>query len=209
MKSNRKNSIFTIKKIKALIFLLFALIIPMIINLPFFSNLYSGTFNEKDNTDLIDETKLTPKVSAPINAHYFNHFKVITIDHNQVSGTSGLINFPFLISLFDTDLRFDVQLDGDDIAFSSNNIWLDHEIELFDQTYNGTHAKLVAWVRIPALSALIDTIIRMYYGNSTMSSRQNPAGVWNSNYVAVWHMNQDPSSSNILDSTSNNYDLTT
>ncbi|MFX1455875.1 MAG: DUF2341 domain-containing protein, partial [Promethearchaeota archaeon] len=175
----------------------------MIFNSQLFSIFHEGV---KDETT--DEIQLTPKLNAPINAHYFAHFKTITIDHTQVSGITGFVNFPFLISIFDEDLRYDVQSDGDDIAFSSNNIWLDHEIELFDQTFNGTHAKLVVWVRIPALSVSIDIILRMYYGNLTMTSRQNPAGVWNNNYVAVWHMNQDPSSSNILDSTSNNYDLT-
>ncbi|MFX1239761.1 MAG: DUF2341 domain-containing protein [Promethearchaeota archaeon] len=207
MKSNKFRSINTKKKIEALLFLLFTIIIPMLISTPLFSiSPYNDSLNNKDTNDDLKE-KLN--LNAPLNARYFDHYKSITIDHTQVSGASGLINFPFLISIFDTDLRFDVQSDGDDIAFSSNNVWLDHEIELFDQTYNSTHAKLVVWVRIPVLSVTIDTNLRMYYGNSTMNSRQNPTGVWNSNYVAVWHMNQDPSSSNILDSTSNNYDLTT
>ncbi|MDX1798676.1 MAG: DUF2341 domain-containing protein, partial [Candidatus Lokiarchaeia archaeon] len=202
MKPNKIRSINTKKKIEALLFLLFTIIIPMLISSPLFS---ISPYNDKD---IDDDLKEKLKLNAPLNARYFDHYKSITIDHTQVSGASGLINFPFLISIFDTDLRFDVQSDGDDIAFSSNNVWLDHEIEVFDQTYNGTHAKLVAWVRIPALSATIDTVIRMYYGNSTMSSRQNPEGVWDSNYYAVYHMNQDPSSSSVLDSTINNYDLT-
>ncbi|MFX1379877.1 MAG: DUF2341 domain-containing protein [Promethearchaeota archaeon] len=207
MTSKNIRSIITKKKIKALLFLLFTIIIPLLISTPLFS--LSPNIESIKNKDSTDELKRNLNLNAPLNAHYFDRYKIITIDHNQVSGTSGFNNFPFLISIFDTDLRLDVQSDGDDIAFSSNNIWLDHEIELFDQTYNGTHAKLVVWVRIPALSVTIDTVIRMYYGNSTMNSRQNPAGVWNSNYVAVWHMNQNPLSSNILDSTANNYDLIT
>ncbi|MFX1428966.1 MAG: DUF2341 domain-containing protein, partial [Promethearchaeota archaeon] len=206
MKSSRITTIRTKKKIRAILFLLFTIIIPMLISTPLFSSILNkGSIKDKD---IKDELKEKLKLNAPINANYFNYYKTITIDHNQVTGTSSLINFPFLISIFDTDLRFDVQSDGDDIAFSSNNVWLDHEIELFDQTHNGTHAKLVVWVRIPALSITIDTVIRMYYGNSTMSSRQNSEGVWQSNYKAVWHMNQNPSTSNILDSTSNDYDLT-
>ncbi|MHA1985330.1 MAG: DUF2341 domain-containing protein [Promethearchaeota archaeon] len=208
MKSSKKKSIKKMKKINVLIFILFTLIIPTILNSPLFSNILNNNFEKEENRDITDNALLTPKLNSPIDAHNFNHFKTITIDHNQVSGTSGLTNFPFLISIFDEDLRFDVQSDGDDIGFSSNNLWLDHEIEVFDQTYNGTHAKLVVWVRISALSATIDTIIRMYYGNSTMSSRQNPEGVWDSNYYAVYHMNQDPSSSFIMDSTVNDYDLT-
>ncbi|MFW9773840.1 MAG: DUF2341 domain-containing protein, partial [Candidatus Thorarchaeota archaeon] len=180
----------------------------MILSSPLFSIPLDADFREDDRSSIDDDSKLTPKLNAPIDAHFFAYYKTITIDHTQVSGTSGHVNFPFLISIYDEDLRFDVQPDGDDIAFSSNNIWLDHEIELFDQTFNGTHSKLVVWVRLPALSAILDTIIRMYYSNSTMSSRQNPEGVWDDNYYAVYHMNQDPSISSVLDSTSNNYDLT-
>jgi hypothetical protein len=69
----------------------------------------------------------------------FEHFKEITIDHNKVSGSSDLINFPLLISICDTDLRNDVQSDGEDIAFYNGSEWLDHEIELFNQTYNVIH----------------------------------------------------------------------
>jgi hypothetical protein len=206
MKTIKKQIIIKKRKVKALIFLFFTILLPIILSTPLFSEvLNNGSMKNKDTYDEHENLKL----NAPLHANYFSQYKTITIDHNQVSGTSGLTDFPFLISIFDTDLRFAVQSDGDDIAFSSNNIWLDHEIELFDQTYNGTHARLVVWVRIPVLSVTTDTFIKMYYSNSTMNSRQNPVGVWNNNYVAVWHMNQDPSSSNILDSTSNNNDLTT
>ncbi|MFW9874818.1 MAG: DUF2341 domain-containing protein, partial [Candidatus Thorarchaeota archaeon] len=210
MKTSRNQRIKLKTRIIVLSLLLFVLILPLILSSPLFSNLYSTNTTGDNDDKTNDMTDLEPKVSAPFNAHYFKYYKVITIDHNQVSGTSGLINFPFLLSIYDTDLHTtDVQSDGDDIAFSLNNVWLDHEIELFDQTYNDTHARLVVWMRIPALSINIDSVIRMYYGNLSMGTRQNPTGVWDSNYKAVWHMNQDPSSSNILDSTSNNYDLTT
>ncbi|MFW9895676.1 MAG: DUF2341 domain-containing protein, partial [Candidatus Thorarchaeota archaeon] len=203
MKSRYYISKINLKKTKVLIFLLFTLIIPMIINSQLFS-----VVHEAKKEMITDDAVLPPKLNAPFNAQHFAYFKTITIDHTQVSGTSGLANFPFLISILDEDLRGDVQSDGDDIAFSLNNVWLDHEIELFNQAYSPTHAKLVVWVRIPALSVNVDTVIRMYYGNSTMSSRENPEGVWDSNYYAVYHMNQDPSGSSILDSTANNYDLT-
>ncbi|MFW9828356.1 MAG: DUF2341 domain-containing protein [Candidatus Thorarchaeota archaeon] len=124
----------------------------------------------------------------PEDDRYFRYYKIIKIDNKMVFGSGNFVNFPVLISLFDSDLRFDVQSDGDDIAFSLGSIWLDHEIESFDKTYNGTHAELVAWIRIPELSTSLDTYIRMYYGNATMSSRENPDGVWDSSYKGVWHL---------------------
>jgi len=144
---------------------------------------------------------------GPPDKLFFKYSKAITINNSSVSGIGTHKDFPVLISILDSDLHDDVQSNGNDIAFSNDTAWLDHEIELFNQAYNGTHAQLVAWVRIPSLSTSVDTVIRMYYGNSTMSSQQNPSGVW-LNYEAVYHLNQDPSSQNILDSTSNSFDLT-
>ncbi|MFX1272710.1 MAG: LamG-like jellyroll fold domain-containing protein, partial [Promethearchaeota archaeon] len=135
----------------------------------------------------------------------YNYMKNITIDHTKVG--SDLTDFPLLIDIFDSDLRSDVQPDGDDIIFKIGTSSLPHEIELFDQTYNSTHAHLVAWVKID-LSSSVDTTITMYYGNPSINNQERPSEVWNSNYVAVWHFNQDPSSTSILDSTANGYHLT-
>ena len=56
-------------------------------------------------------------------------YKVITIDHTKVNGTDFHINFPLLISIIDSDLKNNAQIDGDDIAFAIDNVWSDHEIE--------------------------------------------------------------------------------
>jgi len=139
------------------------------------------------------------------NANYFGYYKEIIIDHTKVSGSDDLYNFPVLISTFDSDLHDHTQSDGDDIAFYSETKWLDHEIELFNRDFNITHAQLVAWVRIPSLSPSVDTNIIMYYGNSTMSSQECPIGVWDNKYIGVWYLKEDPSVSQIKDSTSNSY----
>ncbi|MHA2197470.1 MAG: DUF2341 domain-containing protein [Promethearchaeota archaeon] len=145
--------------------------------------------------------------SAPLNSNFFEYYKTIIIDHNKINGASNLVNFPLLISILDSDLKNDVQGNGNDIRFANETDWLDHEIEVFNQSYDGTYAQLVAWVRIPSLSPSTDTPIYMYYGNSTMGSQENPSGVWDDNYEFVLHMNQDPFSSDILDSTSNGFDF--
>jgi hypothetical protein len=126
----------------------------------------------------------------PPNQDYFKYYKEITIDHNMVYGSENLISFPLLISAFDEDLQSKAQLDGDDIAFSYNGAWLDHEIELFNQNFNSSHAQLIVWVSIPRLSASSDTLIRMYYGNATMSNQQNPTAVWGNRYQGVWHLSE-------------------
>ncbi len=133
--------------------------------------------------------------------------KKITIDEADVYGSGSHTNFPFVVGLSsDTGLSTYAQADGDDILFTSSNgtTKLDHEIE----SYNSSTGALVAWVRIPSLSATVDTEIFMYYGYSGASNQQNPTGVWNSDYSGVWHMNNDPSGSSpqVADSTSNNND---
>ncbi|MFW9902117.1 MAG: DUF2341 domain-containing protein, partial [Candidatus Thorarchaeota archaeon] len=202
-----KTKIFQ-KKIKSLALLLIFIIIPLIFNTSLI-NLYSNNVHENKEDLISNEPNLTPKLSAPPNAHYYSFYKIITINHNKVAGTGTYNNFPVLISIKDPDLHSDVQSNGNDIAFAYGDTWLDHEIELFDQDFNLTHAKLVAWVRIPALSGTIDTIIRMYYGNSTMSSQQNPSGVWDNYYRGVWHLNEQTGGTDaIIDSTTYSNDGT-
>ncbi|MFW9820934.1 MAG: hypothetical protein ACFFE5_15105, partial [Candidatus Thorarchaeota archaeon] len=152
-------------RIKSLGILLFIILFPLIFN----SSLFNFFNVESDkNEDRIEKNSkgLYPITSSnhPTNADDFKYYKNITIDHTKVSGTGNLIDFPLLISIFDSDLHDKVQPDGDDIAFANNFQWLDHEFELFNQNHNVTHAHLVAWVRIPVLSVSEDTIICMYYG---------------------------------------------
>ncbi|MFW9830029.1 MAG: DUF2341 domain-containing protein, partial [Candidatus Thorarchaeota archaeon] len=196
------------KRTKSLMFLLVVIILALIFNTSLLK--IFNEYSDKDNNekDLDNENPLLSS-DHPNNACDYNYYKEITINHSKVSGPDDLIDFPVLISIFDSDLHDKAQVDGDDIAFAIGFEWLDHEIELFNRSYSPTHAQLVAWIRAPILSQSTDTIIRMYYGNPYIDSRENPEGVWNSNYEAVWHMNQDPSSSDILDSTANNNDLTT
>jgi hypothetical protein len=65
---------------------------------------------------------------------------------------------------------------------------LDHEIEKYD----GTNGVLVAWVRVPNLfQGNQNTTIYIYYGDSGITSpTANPNGVWDSNFVGVWHLKE-------------------
>ncbi|MFW9932745.1 MAG: LamG-like jellyroll fold domain-containing protein, partial [Candidatus Thorarchaeota archaeon] len=129
--------------------------------------------------------------------------KDITIQASQV--VADLTDFPVLIDIFDSDLKTDVQADGDDIVFRLGDDALDFEIEAFEQDFNLTHAHLTAWVKIPNLSSTVDTVITMAYGNPSASSSSSTA-VWD-DYATVNHLKDDPSGT-IYDSTSNNYDGT-
>jgi hypothetical protein len=137
----------------------------------------------------------------------FSKRKYIVIDKDKVSG--DLSNFPILVDLYDSDFRTDVQADAADLMFTdSSNTKLAHEIELFDQAGNGTHAHLVAWVNVPTLYNDSDTLISMYYGNNNLTSQENPEGVWDKNYVGVWHLSE-PGTGTRYDSTVNTNDGST
>jgi hypothetical protein len=129
----------------------------------------------------------------------WQYHKKIAIDHTMVDG--DIENFPILISLTDVDLRDKAQSDGDDILFMDGSdvaTKLYHEIESF---YSST-GELHSWVRIPNLSASVDTVLYIYYGNPGCSSQEFPERVWDSSYCGVWHLD------NFYDSTINNNDGT-
>jgi hypothetical protein len=136
----------------------------------------------------------------------WNDRKLITINHTKVSGSSNLTNFPVLVSLTDADLATvanggGVGLpDGRDILFTSADgaTKLNHEIE----SYNPSTGQLIAWVQVPMVSPTTDTTMYIYYGNTSATSQQNPTGVWDSNYVGVWHFGNGTTLS-ASDSTSN------
>jgi hypothetical protein len=129
----------------------------------------------------------------------WNKRKSITINSSKIN--SNLTDFPFLVDIYDFDLRNYTQSDGDDILFTTSNgkTKLSHEIETFNQTYNTTHAHLVVWIKTN-LSSSSNTKIFMYYNNSNIENQENVPEVWDDDYVAVYHMNQ----LNAIDSTGAN-----
>ena len=86
------------------------------------------------------------------------------------------------------------QSTGNDILFTTSDgiTKIPHEIESYSS------GALTAWVNVPSVSSTDNTTLYMYYGNASSTSQQNVNGVWDSNFKAVWHLN------NIFtDSTSN------
>jgi len=146
----------------------------------------------------IDTTQTTHTVGGTGVGYSFRKRVIIDKDSIGASCSGDLTDFPYMIKLTGSDfqdIEDDVDADGFDIIFmDADGNQLDHEIEIYDETND----LLVAWVRIPALADDADTTIYIYYGNSAVTSAtENPAGVWDSNYVAVWHL------SDYADSTGN------
>lgn len=123
----------------------------------------------------------------------YTYGKQITINASQIPGTAAMTNFPVLISLTDPLLRTvenggHVQnANGYDILFTLSDCtaFLDFQIE----KYNPVTGQLIAWVRVPSLSATANTILHMYYGNSSVSVNPSTTATWNANYFGVYHFN--------------------
>ena len=138
----------------------------------------------------------------------YAHRRTITIDHAKVPNTDQS-NFPVLISgtysyLATVSNGGNVQHgNGYDVIFSSDGgcvTKLDHEVE----SYNGTTGAVSYWVRVSLLSHVNDTTIYLCYGNAAITTDQsNKSGVWDSNFKAVYHLNDQAANTTVTDATAN------
>jgi hypothetical protein len=135
----------------------------------------------------------------------FNYYSDISV--SQASGTQDLTDFPVLVDITQSWLRtignggHVTSSNGYDILFTDNdNARLDHEIE----SYDPVAGRLVAWVRVPALSSSGPTSIRMLYGNPAITTDPSTETTWISSYKAIWHLSNNA----VNDATSFNNDLT-
>jgi len=115
----------------------------------------------------------------------------------NITGVGSLSNFPVYLNV---SKQSEMQSDFDDLRFLNGSCsvaggsLLDYEIE------NYTSSLAHVWVRLPSVSAGVNQIC-MYYNNSGAANGEDAAGVWDDDYVGVWHFglprdSQDSSSNN-------------
>ena len=145
---------------------------------------------------------LTPSTVRAGYTDYANH-KRITIESSFIDAT--LADFPILVHDDTGDLLGEVLNNASDIGFwnDGNSTQYNHEIEWF----NWSNGELWVWVNVTSISSSVDTVLWMYYGDSDggYPIGYNPTDVWDSNYVAVFHMND--ASGDLDDKTSNSNDF--
>jgi len=150
--------------------------------------------NGHTNQKMFTFFTITPSTSWLLPGWVFR--RPITINHTLVAGE--LNDFPVLINV---TLNPDYpKTDGSDILFTSDDgtTKLSHEIEHYDLS----SGHLVAWVKVPILSASEDTVLYMYYDNKNAEDQQDPEAVWDENYLAVHHLEE--TSGLVIDSTAHN-----
>ena len=130
----------------------------------------------------------------------------ITVSLNTVI-SSDLSNFPVLVSLTDSDFTQVNNSDGTGFVFTASDgtTQLFHEIEKFDSSTG----ELIAWVKFPTLPSSSTTDIYIYYKGDSISV--DSSDVWDSNYKAVFHLNQTATGNvdEFTDVTGNDNDGTT
>jgi RHS repeat-associated protein len=142
----------------------------------------------------------------------YNYGRLITVDHTKVPNTDQT-NFPFLFNTIDPAFATTANgghvtsSSGYDIIFTSDPAG-QNELNFELEGYNPSTGQVIAWVRIPNLSHTADTVLYMFYGNSGVTtSQQNPQGVWDANYEAVYHLT-NVSTGTATDSTTNAFNGT-
>ena len=128
----------------------------------------------------------------------------ITIDNTKVDAT--LTNFPVAVMFSSSTMDFShFKDDGYDVRFTSNDeeTLIDFERERWASTTDGA----VLWVEVPSVSSTTDTTFYMYYGKADATDVASSTAVWDSNFKMVQHL-KDNTTSQVLDSTVNNYDGT-
>lgn len=138
----------------------------------------------------------------------WSHRKAVTLLAASIEAPidGALNNFPVMIALADPQLQAALLSDARDLAFTAadGTTLLDHEVESYSA------GALVAWVRIPSLPATTDTTVYLYYGNANPPAPA-PTATWGSDFLAVYHLQQDPGSGttgDIKDATANHHDGT-
>ncbi|MDB5189263.1 MAG: LamG domain protein jellyroll fold domain protein [Parcubacteria group bacterium] len=121
-----------------------------------------------------------------------SYYRTVTIDHTK-AGSSNSTNFPILFNTTDASFMTvgnggKVQnASGYDVRFYSN-VGLTTPLAFEIDSYNGTTGQYAAWVKIPTLSASVDTVIYVGYGDASIStSQEDVANTWDSNFKGVWH----------------------
>lgn len=133
------------------------------------------------------------------------------VDHTQID--SALSNFPVGVHI-EASTGFMAGLGSSDwqnLHATVDSVECYVEVDVWD--YSGGEAYL--WIRIPTVSASVDTIIKIEIGasNTTYVGQAGDTAaqlVWDSNFSCRFGMCQDPSGGTgcIIDSTANNRDAT-
>jgi hypothetical protein len=135
-------------------------------------------------------------LAAPAQAQFTRKI-TLSVGAGVVGGPHA--GFPMLVDVTNADLQnpagsmqspqgYDIVFRGEDTTTCGGpaTCMLSHEIELYD----AAAGRVIAWVRVPSLVAST-SVIHMYYGNTAITApTESPEGVFDADYVGVWHLGE-------------------
>lgn len=167
----------------------------------------SNTSSIFGNTTGCSSCTINSGGSTAVSICGYRYNRRIRIDHTKVSGGSSLSNFPVYITtsgLSDQALFKSASngghvqnANGYDIVFAAADGVTPLKFQM--ENYVATTGEYEAWVNVPSVSATTDTYIYIFYGDASVTADQSSTATWNSNYIGVWHLDNN----NFNDATSN------
>ncbi|MCQ6958253.1 DUF2341 domain-containing protein [Mucilaginibacter aquariorum] len=146
--------------------------------------------------------------------------KQLTLKSSTLGITQDQTNFPALVYIQDNSLIITNTCSNKvqyptgnyngsagtnyDFAFldPTSSTELNYQVE----SYNQTTGTLLVWVKIPTLYAATNNTLSFYFGSLTPAhSATFYSNTWPSDYLAVYHFNESPTST-VLDATNNHVD---
>lgn len=119
--------------------------------------------------------------------------RAVTIDHTKI-GSTDLTNYPVLISGTYTYLKTTgnggnvTSSSGYDIEFCADTSCVT-KLNWETESWSGTTGTVIYWVQVPTVSHTADTVIYLFYGNSSVTTDQsNKTGTWDSSFKLVVHL---------------------
>lgn len=155
---------------------------------------------------------LVPLVHCSPQSEGFSYYVSISLDSDLID--EQLTDFPVLVHLsescgqnsFNAAPIFEEL--GDDynatayVDSSGNRLYFDPEY------WNSSEKEAFVWVKVPLANNVSNSVIYLWFDRFCDGSTYNsPANVW-ADYVMVQHMNDNPDTSHVMDSTSNDNDGT-
>ena len=133
---------------------------------------------------------LTAAAAMPTGAfaeNWADYARKFQISFPGYAGSTALADFPVLVRLSPERNGFDYAkcriAKGGDLRFAdAEGNLLPHEIDTWNPDGEST-----VWVKVPSLTK--DTAITAYYGNPSPCAA-SAESVWDSGYVAVWHLGE-------------------
>lgn len=143
----------------------------------------------------------------------YGYRKKITIQGTLLDG--NVTHFPLLIYIVDADIDDHCDDDGTgswDIMFTQSDGSTELDIDWLDYSEAGGNATIICYVSDAGWGIESDgsTYIYLYYGNAAAGDPGTRAGVYDANYVAIYHLDESGNGTNdeFVDSTGTGNDGT-